>query len=475
MDNPYRDIDFMLKVMNHVLDVNVKLLQGTEAVVKTIADARRDNADAKVLKKYLNADKDNKLIPYFYQNKNRDRIEEEIKQYNKTKPPKEQIKYMVSPVNKNISMIIIPDKFEKEASRLMNDIRANIIEGGLVTKDMLWTRSNGEVLKMNGLSTEEVVRLAEKAERAGVCVSLEDMGNDKYNVMFNEKDAGKMAELSSSMIYDLHGECKDIYKKQIDYEINNELRIRDKIMDTKAKPFYIVDADGKTAQVRGTTFIYNAPGQEQLILSRNKHQEEIKMIMGEMRHPVDLTRDEFDRYQRGNLEERKAVMLQADRDHGRPQLTKEEAHKMKDHEEKRSLVERKLLAGHPLEDYIQNAVTNEEIQMSEYYALNEKNDNFEPDKEIMEQMQERQQKLEVEIETKAPDHNDLVIDKDIENGFDREEQEYNWNEAERDYWAVEDQNGDYTADIYQDMNDNGVPDWKESSNDRDWDLEIDDR
>lgn len=457
MADVYRDVDFTLKIMNHTLNTGLQILEGTEAFFKALMAARRGDEAAKMLRKELDANPGSKIVPYFFQNQNKKEVEQAIKDYNEGKPKDQQIKYMVSPANKNLSMLITTDRHQKEVSNLMKNTRAKIIDGGLVPKDMLWTRADGNILKMNGITTNEVVRLSEKAEKEGICITLEKAGKDKYNVLFNEKDAEKMAELSASVTYDLYGRCRAIYEKQTVYNIENELRIRDKVMDTKSKPFFITDADGRTAEILGTKFIYNEPGQEEMKLSRTKHQEEIKMIMSEFRHPVDLTREEYEEYKKGDADKRKRMLIEKDKENGRPQLTNEEAQELKKHEEKRSNVERKLLAGHPLEDYIPNAVTNEEIEMSEYIARNDMNDDFVPEEIMYDQMKERLDEIEVEVEISeiTREYNERDLDHYQEDYIDKNEESY------LDYLDLTDRNGDHIPDEYQDMNGNGIPDWDE--------------
>lgn len=58
-----------------------------------------------------------------------------------------------------------------------------------MSKEVLWDQADGDVLKLTGISAEELMLFDEKAKKAGINIAIQN----KYDVLFDKKDASKNA------------------------------------------------------------------------------------------------------------------------------------------------------------------------------------------------------------------------------------------------------------------------------------------
>ena len=63
------------------------------------------------------------------------------------------------------AMFLVADKDVQKVDILFNKFRAEINKGGLVSKEVLWDQADGDVLKLTGISAEELMLFDEKAKK----------------------------------------------------------------------------------------------------------------------------------------------------------------------------------------------------------------------------------------------------------------------------------------------------------------------
>ena len=424
--------------------------QGVESSAKavgsffdTVFDAVRLGRDGKHLRDYLGADKD--VVPYLCTASNEKRVCAELR--------KEGIPYMRSS-HGTMTMILVADNRKKEVDQIMDRCRASIMRGGNIPKDILWAQSNGQVDKVMGLTEEEALLFEKKAEEQNIHVSIKERDFNDFMVLFDRKDLQKIAEISSSVAYDLSGRYGDIIRDQLQYERTNEERIFQRATDSK-DTLYIVDADGRTAEFHGFYGEFKGPefGDRKLV---KRDSPELPMVYGLMRQPVDLTRKEFEKYKSLNADERKKFLADIEKEHGRPQVSKDEARIMKAHEKDRSLIEQKLTLENPVQSYMEMHITNNEIRMGEFGDMARDNwedihddiESFKEDPTLLNDARARQQAFIVKEEEKTPE-DDL-----------REEQFFSGHYEERDDREEDEREQSYHEDYLDvvDKDRNGIPD-----------------
>lgn len=295
-----------------------------------------------------------------------------------------------------------------------------------------------EISQLKKYTTKSFAKKIEK-ERANTCqMSLfEDSAESKVKSMENLRDT-----------------AIDRIRDQLQYERTNEERIFQRATDSK-DTLYIVDADGRTAEFHGFYGEFKGPefGDRKLV---KRDSPELPMVYGLMRQPVDLTRKEFEKYKSLNADERKKFLADIEKEHGRPQVSKDEARIMKAHEKDRSLIEQKLTLENPVQSYMEMHITNNEIRMGEFGDMARDNwedihddiESFKEDPTLLNDARARQQAFIVKEEEKTPE-DDL-----------REEQFFSGHYEERDDREEDEREQSYHEDYLDvvDKDRNGIPD-----------------
>ena len=150
------------------------------------------------------------------------------------------------------AMFLVADKDVQKVDILFNKFRAEINKGGLVSKEVLWDQADGDVLKLTGISTEELMLFDEKAKKAGINIAIQN----KYDVLFDKKDAVKMQRVAASVAYDRCGKAGKILMQQAESENKNSCRIGERVLQKEKRPFYIVDKDGGVAMCTENSLEY---------------------------------------------------------------------------------------------------------------------------------------------------------------------------------------------------------------------------
>lgn len=246
MANEETTLQFMMQVLDQYSSMAKNMSEAARQTINSFLDVIRDNTGARELKKYLNADKENSAAVYFCKKEHQEKLDKSL-----TEAGICHVSCKRADMNGN-AMFLVADKDVQKVDILFNKFRAEINKGGLVSKEVLWDQADGDVLKLTGISAEELMLFDEKAKKAGINIAIQN----KYDVLFDKKDAVKMQRVAASVAYDRCGKAGKILMQQAEYENKNSCRIGERVLQKEKRPFYIVDKDGGVAMCTENSLEY---------------------------------------------------------------------------------------------------------------------------------------------------------------------------------------------------------------------------
>lgn len=306
MANEETTLQFMMQVLDQYSSMAKNMSEAARQTINSFLDVIRDNTGARELKKYLNADKENSAAVYFCKKEHQEKLDKSL-----TEAGICHVSCKRADMNGN-AMFLVADKDVQKVDILFNKFRAEINKGGLVSKEVLWDQADGDVLKLTGISAEELMLFDEKAKKAGINIAIQN----KYDVLFDKKDAVKMQRVAASVAYDRCGKAGKILMQQAEYENKNSCRIGERVLQKEKRPFYIVDKDGGVAMCTENSLEYikqekrlmfkKAPmvqkkGQNMFNQDAEKEYRRLSQFVTTLNHPIDLTESEYKKYR--NLDE----------------------------------------------------------------------------------------------------------------------------------------------------------------------------
>lgn len=240
-------------------------------------------------------------------------------------------------------------------------------EAGWISKDAVMIRGEGHIKSYEDLTYAQAVLFLRKAEESGIGIHIREAEQGRYDVFFAEKDAPEMVRISSSVAYDLSGKGGEILRRQMEYQEKNSCRIAERAAwpgpDVESRPFYIVARNGDIAKRDAATFTYEMHGLhgQRYCLQAVKNEKQINTITALMDRPVDMTPKQFATFAKLNGKERAAYLDKIDKEHGCPDITAGEQEILRQKEENRSLIEKKLLQANPEQVYASQVLTNDDV------------------------------------------------------------------------------------------------------------------
>lgn len=479
MANEETTLQFMMQVLDQYSSMAKNMSEAARQTINSFLDVIRDNTGARELKKYLNADKENSAAVYFCKKEHQEKLDKSL-----TEAGICHVSCKRADMNGN-AMFLVADKDVQKVDILFNKFRAEINKGGLVSKEVLWDQADGDVLKLTGISAEELMLFDEKAKKAGINIAIQN----KYDVLFDKKDAVKMQRVAASVAYDRCGKAGKILMQQAEYENKNSCRIGERVLQKEKRPFYIVDKDGGVAMCTENSLEYikqekrlmfkKAPmvqkkGQNMFNQDAEKEYRRLSQFVTTLNHPIDLTESEYKKYR--NLDEvgKAAFLKEIDKKHGAVQLSQDDKKTLQAHEESRNIMEEKIYrqssneyeerSGSPRmgmfteEEKWINASQLKETKIEKIEdglldrAVNEK-DRYIFEKEYMNPRKEKyfHESMDGKIHSRVYEEIRTIVEEREDN---TEEYDIEWEDDSR-----EDDDLEY-ADAW-DKNDNGIPDYAE--------------
>lgn len=254
-------------------------------------------------------------------------------------------------------------------------------EAGWISKDAVMIRGEGHIKSYEDLTYAQAVLFLRKAEESGIGIHIREAEQGRYDVFFAEKDAPEMVRISSSVAYDLSGKGGEILRRQMEYQEKNSCRIAERAAwpgpDVESRPFYIVARNGDIAKRDAATFTYEMHGLhgQRYCLQAVKNEKQINTITALMDRPVDMTPKQFATFAKLNGKERAAYLDKIDKEHGCPDITAGEQEILRQKEENRSLIEKKLLQANPEQVYAAQILTNDDVSVESF--IDSARDNYE--------------------------------------------------------------------------------------------------
>ena len=347
MANEESTLQFMMQALDQYSSMAKNMTETARNTLGSFLDAFHDNTGARALKKYLNANEKNSVAVYFSKKEHQNKLEKTLKENGVC-----FVSCKRADMNGN-AMFLVADKDVPAVDILFNKTRAEINKGGVVSKDVLWDQADGDVLKLTDVNAEELLLFDQKAKKSGVNIAIQN----KYDVLFDKKDAVKMQHIAASVTYDTCGKAGKLLMQQAEYENKNACRIGDRVLQQEKHPFYIVDRDGGIGMCTDKSFEYikqdkrvlfkKAPmvsqkGQDIFTKDAEKEYRRLNQFVMTLNHPIDLTESEYRKYK--SLDEfRKAAFLkEIDKKHGAIDLTQGEQRLLQAHEQSRDIMEEKI-------------------------------------------------------------------------------------------------------------------------------------
>ena len=460
MANEETTLQFMMQVLDQYSSMAKNMSEAARQTINSFLDVIRDNTGARELKKYLNADKENSAAVYFCKKEHQEKLDKSL-----TEAGICHVSCKRADMNGN-AMFLVADKDVQKVDILFNKFRAEINKGGLVSKEVLWDQADGDVLKLTGISAEELMLFDEKAKKAGINIAIQN----KYDVLFDKKDAVKMQRVAASVAYDRCGKAGKILMQQAEYENKNSCRIGERVLQKEKRPFYIVD---KRLMFKKAPMVQKK-GQNMFNQDAEKEYRRLSQFVTTLNHPIDLTESEYKKYR--NLDEvgKAAFLKEIDKKHGAVQLSQDDKKTLQAHEESRNIMEEKIYrqssneyeerSGSPRmgmfteEEKWINASQLKETKIEKIEdglldrAVNEK-DRYIFEKEYMNPKKEKyfHESMDGKIHSRVYEEIRTIVEEREDN---TEEYDIEWEDDSR-----EDDDLEY-ADAW-DKNDNGIPDYAE--------------
>lgn len=388
MSTSYQDITFTLRMAR-------TMAEALEALLKSLHRSHKDNAVYREKLKAAQALR-NQFEAGVITNHNCHKLNGLAKDFNATivetpEAAKDILRYFKKNHIDCIPMVKRGESGEKQyaimfsvddtkmAQRLINRYNAEHAKG-CVSKGVLF-ESTRNPKKITGLSQIEVLSFMKQAERYGLPIYVEESTDKGYTVVFDGDKKNKVDFIRAGVAYEMGGPGSSVIKAEYAKEIsqyNNAIKSINQSI-SEGEPVYMADSNGAilwTDPEMGAIH-YEKDGKRFHIDVNDKEMAtSIGRILNGMQSPTVMTGDEYRKYASLSQKEREKFRQEIEERSGSATLTKEEAAILRGHEEKRSLIEKKLLRESPGSVVHAQDITNDQERMSEYDAYNKENLEF---------------------------------------------------------------------------------------------------
>lgn len=230
VDLSYKMADLFLKGANTLLSVVTEALQYLD----------RDPM-AKTLKAYM--DHGGKLEFSICQKAYGDELERALRN--------EGITYLRSNdmANGGICIFLYADRDRERAEQVFARFRAEHGRAGIVDQGVFWAYAKEDVRTLSGLSVHEAMLFSEKAEKAGILVSMDEPRKGEFALHYAGRDMPVLESIKATVALELAGKSGEALKQQLEYENRTFTEISERLWQTPEAPFYVVDLSGNTMEV----------------------------------------------------------------------------------------------------------------------------------------------------------------------------------------------------------------------------------
>lgn len=447
MSSEERNVNMLFKVM----DLGLKSISTVENVIGDVLKYLNRDPDARLLKKELDHDGNLKFCV----------CKEEFARELSARLDRMGIPNLVSgSVSMDgACMILFSDKHEKEVEKILAQFRAEHDRGGIVPKSIINSRSGGNVLEIQHLNHYEATLMEEQAKAQGINIAIDNPSRDEFTIIFDKADRNVMNNIRMTVAVQMcSGPAMEALKKQIDYENDISMKFAKEASAYQGNtPYYLTDLDGTTMKISGDKVTFQEKGGYEAVIDADDfgRDEKVMSFVASLNCPVKLTEKEYEQFQKLSKEEQLNVLIQKDRENGRPALTQQEYDAIRKMEDARTLYEQKLAQDNPSQEVYQYSYTNNEMRMAVFEEFEQINQEAVHDKqalnnedvEILDDARSQFRGYTVE-EPKMSVEQQEFSEAVLENDFDRMEKEFGIDERWQD--IIEDRNANYIPDDLED-------------------------
>lgn len=276
-------------------------------------------------------------------------------------------------------IISTADVDREQVSQIINRVREEIECGGVKPRRMIERISEGRVRMIPELTVPEAMLFARYAEEAGLCIAVDEDSKQRRTVVYPVQCARQMKEMGRHVAEAFEGKAGRALRRQLMYENRNFERVSGRVLNygRKQDEFYVMGMAGVRLLCRKKDVrAYDNDGMEIWREERGSKEFErrVRLAFDGIRHPVDLTPDEYLALANTPCGERATRLKEIDREHGRPRFTAEETRALAERKRKaEELYERKLALDNPRQTVYQYSYLNDEMGMPEFTALENAN------------------------------------------------------------------------------------------------------
>lgn len=250
------------------------------------------------------------------------------------------------------NFVLIHESEVELAQKTINRFYNERSRGGSIDMKTFGRYADQEANIVENMNEQTAQMMAYRCEQQHIPIVTQGPNeNNKYNVLFAERDADKMSAILNTVAIDMAGEHGKLVTRQLQWESAYRTGVLNNILNGKYSDgsqiepgAALVDRNGNEIEVKKNALIIRESGREESIAkSREKNIErEVKATYCDMDRPVLLTRDQFNEFKKTPKEKRDDFLIDVERKSGRPVLSTAEMQIIADTEAKRASIQRKL-------------------------------------------------------------------------------------------------------------------------------------
>lgn len=354
------------------------------------------------------------------------------------------VKSMNTQLN-GMGLIIFAQSDAGKAMDVINHFRAERARSGIVNIDVLRAEMDDNIRRIENVSLHEAMLFAGHAGENDIHIAMERPRQGEYSVVFGADDMAKIQQIRRSVALELSGIPGEALRKQLDYENENAMYIRDQILNKDAD-INVYDLEGKSIVSDDRKIVFIDVDGDRMTIYRNERNfhDRTSNLLASLRNPVYLdNKDYLEIKSISDREEKKKRLSECDRKNGRPVYTREEVLAIQKLEASKALYEKELATHSNDQMELSFSFTNDEMRMMPFV---EKGDvEISLDKDILKEALDRSDELKITdpADLENYDYGDSLYINAIEN-----DKEF-YGERFDAYNARNDENANFLPDQYE--------------------------
>lgn len=265
-------------------------------------------------------------------------------------------------------IIVFPDYESSTVNRIVNEYLCEHNKGGLTSKELVNEISEGHMRKVKDLNLHEAEMFIGMAKERGINVALEEPRQNKFNIVYAQKDEKIMSSIKmSAALLEAHPDVYKVFKRHVwkHEEHIKKITLRAIIKEDNI-PIYFADKNGNTMIVTADKVTYREHGGVEAVIDYSdlKRNRKIQDYLVMMNHPVELSKTQFIEYQKSSLEQKENLVLKIEPNNIK--ISDAELQEIKKMNDNRILYETKLAQDNPDQEIYIYSYLNNEMGMEEF-------------------------------------------------------------------------------------------------------------